>query len=319
MWLHTWDRYAVPGKASSEDTHRHLPYEPPSRHPCLPSPSDLPHPPTSRNPPSHRLHPHHRGACHSRLNPWLSCNHPENPAAPHQPQITAAPNSASSPRSTCTRFYSKSSAISPIPGSGAAPVPRRRMEGTDALPVGFAWAATMALVSSSGWRGAEFRGLSNKYVGGRVEGRYRSCFLFACTSAMARFFVALFWAVWAAGVAAAPAPAATTTRPPPGTPTIGAVVVDAPDVDTEGSGCRAGSVGVAFATDNSAMTLIFDKFQAAVGPNAGDVKKRAFCRVNVTMSSPGWAFDVSSVDFRSYVNIAKGVDVSLVRYVFHGI
>lgn len=113
-------------------------------------------------------------------------------------------------------------------------------------------------------------------------------------------------------VTAAAYPAATTTLPPKGAATVGAVQVDDPDVDSEGNGCRAGSVGVAFATDNSALTLIFDNFQAAVGPAAGTLKKRAFCRVNVTLASPGWAFDVSSVDFRSYVNLAKGVDVSLV-------
>lgn len=111
---------------------------------------------------------------------------------------------------------------------------------------------------------------------------------------------------------AVPDLAATTTLPPKGAATVGAVKVDDPDVDSEGNGCRAGSVGVAFAADNSALTLIFDKFQAAVGPAAGDLKKRAFCRVNVTLASPGWAFDVGSVDFRAYVNIAKGVDVSLV-------
>jgi hypothetical protein len=113
-------------------------------------------------------------------------------------------------------------------------------------------------------------------------------------------------------VTAAIRPAATSTLPPKGAATIGAVKVDNPDVDSEGNGCRAGSIGAAFATDNSALTLIFDNFQAAVGPSAGTLKKRAFCRVNITLASPGWAFDVSSVDFRSYVNIAKGVDVSLV-------
>ena len=113
-------------------------------------------------------------------------------------------------------------------------------------------------------------------------------------------------------VSAVPAQVATTTLPPKGAATVGAVKVDNPDVDSEGNGCKAGSVGVAFASDNSALTLIFDSFQAAVGPEAGGLKKRAFCRVNVTLASPGWAFDVSSVDFRSYVNIVKGVDVSLV-------
>lgn len=57
---------------------------------------------------------------------------------------------------------------------------------------------------------------------------------------------------------------------------------------------------------------MFDDFQAAIGPKAGNTKKRAFCRVNVTMSSPGWAFDVRAVDFRGYVKLARGVDVSLV-------
>ncbi|KAF9730522.1 hypothetical protein PMIN03_010272 [Paraphaeosphaeria minitans] len=112
--------------------------------------------------------------------------------------------------------------------------------------------------------------------------------------------------------AAAPHPAGTVTLPPRGAATVGAVKVDNPDVDSEGNGCRAGSVGAAFTTDNTALTLIFDNFQAAVGPAAGTLKKRAFCRVNVTLASPGWAFNVRSVDFRSYVNIATGVDVSLV-------
>jgi len=62
------------------------------------------------------------------------------------------------------------------------------------------------------------------------------------------------------------------------------------------------------------LTLIFDNFQAAVGPNVGDLKKRAFFQINITMASPGWAFDVGSVDFRAYGNIAKGIDVSLVRW-----
>jgi len=106
--------------------------------------------------------------------------------------------------------------------------------------------------------------------------------------------------------------AAAAATPPPGTCTINSVAVDAPDVDTSGSGCRVGTVSAAFSLDNSRFTLIFDNFQAAIGPKAGDVKKRAFCRVNITMSSPGWAFDVSSVDFRSFVDLDNGVDASLV-------
>ncbi|KAF2105647.1 hypothetical protein BDV96DRAFT_462704, partial [Lophiotrema nucula] len=111
---------------------------------------------------------------------------------------------------------------------------------------------------------------------------------------------------------AVPAATSTATRPPKGAATINSVAVDAPDVDTDGSGCRQGSVGVAFSTDNSLMTLLFDDFQAAIGPEAGSNKKRAFCRVNATITSAGWAFDISSVDFRGYVDLAKGVNASLV-------
>lgn len=51
-------------------------------------------------------------------------------------------------------------------------------------------------------------------------------------------------------IAASPAPAATKTLPPKGAATVGTVKVDNPDVDTEGNGCRAGSVGAAFAKDS---------------------------------------------------------------------
>jgi hypothetical protein len=104
-------------------------------------------------------------------------------------------------------------------------------------------------------------------------------------------------------------PIATATLPPKGTCTIQSVDVD---VDTSGSGCRAGSVGVSVSQDNSIINIIFDNFQAAIGPNAGDISKRALCKVNVTMSSPGWAFDVNTVDFRGYLKLAAGVEVSLV-------
>lgn len=60
------------------------------------------------------------------------------------------------------------------------------------------------------------------------------------------------------------------------------------------------------------MTFIFDEFEAAIGPRAGDTSKRALCKVNVTISSPGWAFDVGSVDFRGYVQLQRGVEASIV-------
>jgi hypothetical protein len=95
-------------------------------------------------------------------------------------------------------------------------------------------------------------------------------------------------------------------------PAQGKASLTALDVDLDGNGCKAGDVSVMLASDNSALTIIFDNFSAADGPKAGTAKTRAFCRVNIGMTSPGWAFDVTSADFRGYVYIEKGVDASLV-------
>jgi hypothetical protein len=90
-------------------------------------------------------------------------------------------------------------------------------------------------------------------------------------------------------------PAAAPVRPPAGGVNLTSLVVD-----------------MAIAKDNSAMTIIFDNFQAADGPSAGKTKSRAFCRVTIGVNSPGWAFDISSADFRGYVNLDKGAEASLV-------
>jgi hypothetical protein len=95
-------------------------------------------------------------------------------------------------------------------------------------------------------------------------------------------------------------------------PPKGAVSLTSLTVDLEGSGCRPGDASVMLASDNSALTIILDNFSASDGPKAGSAKTRAFCRVNIGMTSPGWAFDVSSVDFRGYVYVEKGVEASLV-------
>jgi len=81
-------------------------------------------------------------------------------------------------------------------------------------------------------------------------------------------------------------------------------------IGSEGSGCRPGTVSTVVAEDNTFMTLAFDDFQATVGPGA-TYKKRAFCRVTATLSSPGWGFDVDNVDFRGYYKLDKGVNASV--------
>lgn len=101
-------------------------------------------------------------------------------------------------------------------------------------------------------------------------------------------------------------PAADPVRPGAGKITISSF-----DVDLDGGGCKAGEASVALAADNSALTVLFDNFSAADGPKAVG-KTRAFCRVNIGINMAGWAFDVSSADFRGYVYLEKGVEASLV-------
>lgn len=107
-------------------------------------------------------------------------------------------------------------------------------------------------------------------------------------------------------VRAAAIPAALAVAPPAGGVSL------ALTVDMEGGGCKPGEAKAAIAYDNSAITIILDNFQAAQGPSAGNLKSRAFCRVIIGVNSPGYAFDITSADFRGYVKLDQGVEASLV-------
>ncbi|KAF2031739.1 hypothetical protein EK21DRAFT_62486 [Setomelanomma holmii] len=100
--------------------------------------------------------------------------------------------------------------------------------------------------------------------------------------------------------------------PVPFAPPAGGVSLTSFQVDLEGSGCQPGDASVAIARDNSAMTIIFDKFEAAEGPKKGTAKSRAFCRGTIGVNSPDYAFDITSADFHGYVNVEEGVEASLV-------
>jgi hypothetical protein len=108
------------------------------------------------------------------------------------------------------------------------------------------------------------------------------------------------------------APIAAMPAAAPVLPPAGGVSLTSLNFDLDGGGCKPGEASVAIAHDNSAMNIIFDKFQAADGPTAGKLKSRAFCRVTIGINSPGYAFDITSADFRGYVNLDKGVEASLV-------
>ncbi|CAN9211810.1 unnamed protein product [Alternaria alternata] len=112
---------------------------------------------------------------------------------------------------------------------------------------------------------------------------------------MSSFILVLLCTLYATLVAAIPQ--AVTLAAAPVLPPKGKVTLTTLDVDLEGSGCRPGDASVMLASDNSAMTVIFDNFSAADGPkNGGAVPARS----------------AGSADFRGYVYIEKGVNASLV-------
>lgn len=116
----------------------------------------------------------------------------------------------------------------------------------------------------------------------------------ASPAEMLSFANAILILLYASLIAAIPSAA-------PVLPAKGVVSVASLVVELDGSGCKPGQVSVNLAADNSAMTIILDNFVAADGPKAITSNTRAFCRVTIGMNLLGWAFDISSADFRGYV------------------
>ena len=121
------------------------------------------------------------------------------------------------------------------------------------------------------------------------------------------YYTALVWTIPTTSISLFLDAVAAPVRPPKGSANVTSL-----DANFEGSGCRSGKVSSQLASDNSALTIIFDDFAAADGPKAITSHTRALCKVNIGMTSPGWAFDIDSADFRGYVYLEKGVNASLV-------
>jgi hypothetical protein len=80
------------------------------------------------------------------------------------------------------------------------------------------------------------------------------------------------------------------------------------DITYAGSGCPAGSVGADVAGDLSAFTLLFDQYQAQVGPGIPMAQKRKNCQINLRLDIPnGWSYSLFTVDTRGYVSLEPGV------------
>lgn len=92
------------------------------------------------------------------------------------------------------------------------------------------------------------------------------------------------------------------------------------DVSYGGNGCPQGTVGKAFSSDKTLITLFFDKYIAESGPGVSPSKNRAACQLNLKMNFPqGWQFGVFKADYRGYVGLPeKTRGYSKATYYFSG-
>jgi uncharacterized protein DUF4360 len=87
-----------------------------------------------------------------------------------------------------------------------------------------------------------------------------------------------------------------------------------------GTGCPAGTVAENLASDYQAFTLLFDAYEAELGPGLPLSRSRRNCQILVDLEFPqGWSYSVFDVDYRGFVNVGRGVSgVQQSAYYFQG-
>ena len=74
-----------------------------------------------------------------------------------------------------------------------------------------------------------------------------------------------------------------------------------------GNGCPAGSASVTLSPDNTAMSILFDKYQVEAGGMTGKRIDRKNCSVAVPVIIPqGFSVSVFSVDYRGFNSLPDG-------------
>jgi hypothetical protein len=88
-----------------------------------------------------------------------------------------------------------------------------------------------------------------------------------------------------------------------------------------GSGCRIGTAVVAVAPDNSALTVSYRNFVAAVGIGARPIDMRKNCQLGVRVDVPrGYTFAIARAEYRGLAQLAPGASgTQRANYYFQGI
>ncbi|KAF1814702.1 hypothetical protein P152DRAFT_369553, partial [Eremomyces bilateralis CBS 781.70] len=85
------------------------------------------------------------------------------------------------------------------------------------------------------------------------------------------------------------------------------------------NGCPPGTFSVAISADNSIMTLMFDNFEATIGPKVPKGSNSKYCAVTVKLDVPdNWRYRIDAADYRGYCNLESGVTGTITSGYGHG-
>jgi len=87
-----------------------------------------------------------------------------------------------------------------------------------------------------------------------------------------------------------------------------------------GTGCPAGSVSATLSPDATSLSLLFDKYQVAVGGSTGKSFDRKSCNIAIPVRVPqGFSVSVLKIDYRGFNQLPQGTSSQFnVEYFFAG-
>ena len=87
-----------------------------------------------------------------------------------------------------------------------------------------------------------------------------------------------------------------------------------------GTGCPAGSVSATLSPDAKSLSLLFDKYQVAVGGTSGKSFDRKSCNIAIPVHVPqGMSVSILKIDFRGFNHLPRAASSQFnVEYFFAG-
>jgi hypothetical protein len=98
------------------------------------------------------------------------------------------------------------------------------------------------------------------------------------------------------------------------------ISLEAGGAEYSGTGCPEGSLSIATSPDQTAVTVLFDRFTLEAGGNSARKQDRKECRIEIPVQVPqGMRVAVTRVDYRGFISLPAQAHATLsVRNAFKG-